>query len=73
MASGKNNNFHSPLHPKDTPNQTAGCRYAQPNLCAKNMMPKVCAFARLDGLCVSPPVSWKNQYLKLRALGSTID
>jgi hypothetical protein len=59
--------FHAPLKPNDTPEQTVGCRHTQPSICAKNSMPKVCAFVRLDGLCLAPPMSWKKQFLKLKA------
>ena len=32
-------------------------------------MPKVCAFVRADGICLAPPMSWKKQFLKLKAGG----
>jgi hypothetical protein len=59
--------FHAPLHSQDTPTQTVGCRHTQPDICAKNRMPKVCAFARTDGMCLAPPQSWPKQFAKLKA------
>lgn len=59
------NAFHAPLRKGDTETKTVGCRHTQPNLCSKNMRSDVCAFARADGLCVSPPSSWKKQFQKL--------
>lgn len=58
--------FHAPLKPQDAEKQTEGCRYTNPDICAKNRMPKVCAFVRDDGICTSPPASWKKQYKKLK-------
>jgi hypothetical protein len=59
--------FHAPLHWKDTKKQTFGCRHTNPDICAKNSMPKVCAFVRADGMCLAPPLSWEKQFLKLKA------
>jgi hypothetical protein len=59
------NAFHEPLRPKDTEKQTEGCRHTNPDICSKNMMPNKCAFVRSDGICMSPPVSWKKQFAKL--------
>ncbi len=56
----------APLHPKDTVKQTIGCRHTQPEVCGKNSMPKVCAFVRQDGMCLSPPKSWPMQFKKLK-------
>ncbi len=61
--------FHAPLRPKDTPEQTVGCRHTQPNICAKNGLPKVCAFVRTDKMCMAPPATWKKQFLKLKSDG----
>jgi len=61
------NAFHAPLKPKDTAEQTVGCRHTQPAICSKHSMPKVCAFVRPDGMCLAPPMSWKKQFLKLKA------
>ena len=57
---------HAPLHPLDTEKQTWGCRHTHPDVCAKNLIPKVCAFARADKLCLAPPVSWRKQFQKLK-------
>ena len=65
---GKNSDaFHAPLNPNDAPDKTVGCRHTQPAICAKNSLPKVCAFVRADGMCLAPPVSWKKQFLKLQS------
>ena len=58
--------FHAPLHPLDTEKQTRGCRHTNPDACAKNQMPKVCAFARADTMCLAPPQSWPRQFQKLK-------
>lgn len=58
--------FHAPLHPIDTEKQTCGCRHTNPDICAKHHMPKVCAFARADNICLSPPASWPKQFQKLK-------
>jgi hypothetical protein len=58
--------FHRPLHPKDTEAETYGCRNTQPDFCARLQVPKLCAFARSDGMCKAPPVSWKKQFHKLK-------
>ena len=48
--------FHAPLHPLDSEKQTCGCRHTNPDICAKNGIPKVCALVRSDKemLCASP-------------------
>jgi hypothetical protein len=58
--------FHKPLHVNDSERQTHGCRHTNPDICAKNRIPKVCAFVRDDNLCVSPPQSWAKQYQRLK-------
>lgn len=60
------NAFHKPLQPQDSEKQTLGCRHTNPDICAKNGLPKVCSMVRSDGLCMSPPASWAKQYQKLR-------
>jgi len=62
------NAFHHPLRPGDTETQTVGCRHTNPDICAKNQMPKVCAFARADGVCTAPPASWRKQFRRLTQL-----
>lgn len=58
--------FHAPLHPVDTEKQTKGCRHTNPNICAKNGLPKVCALVREDKICYAPPQSWPKQFQKLK-------
>jgi len=60
-----NTAFHAPLHPLDSETQTHGCRHANPNFCAKNSVPGLCAFVRKDNICLSPPKTWKTQFPKL--------
>ena len=59
--------FHAPLNPLDTEKQTVGCRHTQPDICAKNGLPKVCALVRADKTCYAPPTSWPKQFQKLKA------
>jgi len=54
--------FHETLKPKDTEKQTEGCRHTNPNICASNSVPRVCAFVRSDGMCLKPPQSWAKQF-----------
>lgn len=62
--------FHAPLKPGDSATQTVGCRHTNPNICANHSLPKVCAFARPDGKCLKPPVSWPKQFTVLAAAGA---
>lgn len=62
--------FHEPLLPDDTEKQTVGCRHTNPDICAKNSLIKVCAFARKDGMCFAPPASWPKQFRKLQRGGT---
>jgi hypothetical protein len=57
--------FHSPLQLRDSQKQTVGCRHTNPDICAKNNMPKKCAFVNPEGICYSPPASWPKQFVKL--------
>jgi len=59
--------FHAPLHPLDSETQTFGCRHANPDFCAKNRLPKICAFVRADNICFTPPFLWPKQFKKLQA------
>jgi hypothetical protein len=59
--------FHAPLHPLDSDKQTFGCRYTNPDFCAKNQLPKVCALVRADKICYAPPHFWAKQFEKLQA------
>ena len=62
--------FHEPLLPGDSETATVGCRHTNPDICAKNSLVGVCAFARADGMCLSPPTTWAKQFRRLRD-GST--
>ena len=62
------NIFHAPLQPLDSATQTVGCRHTNPDICAKNGLPKVCALVRADKMCYAPPQSWAKQFQKLKAL-----
>ena len=55
----------APLHSQDSPCQTYGCRYRNPNNCASNSMENVCAFVRADNICKKPSSTWAKQYEKL--------
>jgi hypothetical protein len=57
--------FHAPLNLLDSETQTHGCRHTNPNFCAKNSLPGVCAFVRKDNICLSPPKTWKKRFQKL--------
>jgi len=63
----KSTAFNAPLHPLDSETQTYGCRYANPDFCAKNRLPKVCALVRTDKICYAPPHFWPKQFQKLKA------
>ena len=59
--------FHATLHQLDSEKQTFGCRHTNPDFCAKNRLPKLCAFVRKDKICFAPPSSWPKQFRKLQA------
>jgi hypothetical protein len=65
--------FHSPLNPKDTATQTEGCRHTNPDICANNALPNVCAFVRSDGVCLKPPKSWAKQFNRLKEASQEIE
>jgi len=69
MTSEKRNRYHLPLEPVDTELRTIGCRHTNSDICAKHSLETVCAFARADGMCLSPPASWAKQFQKLKAAG----
>ena len=58
--------FHDKLNKYDSESQTFGCRATNPDICANNMIPDVCAYASDDHICKRPSVAWKKQYLKLK-------
>lgn len=60
--------FNAPLREKDSENQTEGCRVNNPNICASNMIPGVCAFCTVDHICKKPSRAWKKQYNKLKSM-----
>lgn len=58
--------FSAPLNEQDTETQTYGCRQNNPDICASNSIPGVCAFTSDDCICKKPSRSWKKQYEKLK-------
>lgn len=58
--------FNAPLNEMDAENQTYGCRQNNPDICASNSIPGVCAFTSDDCICKKPSRSWKKQYEKLK-------
>ena len=58
--------FSAPLNQEDSPTQTLGCRQNNPDICANNMLPDICAFARKDGICMKPSRAWKKKYEELK-------
>lgn len=58
--------FNSPLNEKDTENQTFGCRQNNPDICASNSIPNVCAFTSEDCICKRPSRAWKRKYKELK-------
>ncbi len=60
--------FNAPLREKDSENQTEGCRANNPDICASNMIPEVCAFCTVDHICKRPSRAWKKQYNKLKTI-----
>ena len=59
--------FNAPLNEKDTETSTYGCRQKNPDICANNSLPDICAFASDDCICKRPSRAWKKQYEKLKA------
>ena len=58
------------LNPQDSPCQTYGCRYKNPDNCLNNSMENVCAFVTADNICLKPPTGWARQYEKLLKIAS---
>ena len=75
IVSYQNNSkaHHSILHSNDTEIQTAGCRCTYPDYCRSNRIPAVCAFVKTDGICLTPPSSWKKLYIKLMKVEDIIE
>ena len=57
--------FNDKLNKLDTETQTYGCRANNPNICAHNGIPNICAFESQDCICKKPSRAWKKQYSKL--------
>ena len=57
--------FHASLRDGDTAEQTNGCRANNPDICANNMIPNICAFSSSDGICRRPSRAWAKQFKKL--------
>ena len=57
--------FNAPLHATDSETQTYGCRANNPDICASNSLPGICAFVSEDCICHKPSRAWKKQYYKL--------
>ena len=68
MANPSNNRdaVHKPLHPKDTAEQTFGCRRAEPYYCYNYEAESVCAWIRADKMCLCPPQRWHIRYEKMK-------
>ena len=60
--------FNAPLNEMDAENQTYGCWQNNPDICASNSIPGVCAFTSDDCICKKPSRSWKKQYEKLKGV-----
>ncbi|MCI9414485.1 MAG: hypothetical protein HFJ79_04795 [Clostridiales bacterium] len=58
--------YNAPLNKQDTETQTYGCRANNPDICANNYLPGVCAFANSDGICRKPSRAWKKKYRELK-------
>jgi hypothetical protein len=58
-------NQRRPLGATDCLEKTLGCRHSNPNICKNNATPGKCAFVRDDGVCLTPPKSWKRIYQEL--------
>ena len=61
----------APLRPGDTEERTVGCRLTNPDTCAKNELPNLCAFVRPDGMCLAPPASWRRRFRSLTIITDT--
>ena len=57
--------FHAPLQQDDTDSATRGCRHTNPDICAKNRVPKKFAFVNPEGICYAPSASWPKQFQEL--------
>lgn len=57
--------FSAPLNEQDSETHTYGCRQNNPNICANNSIPGICAFTSDDCICKKPSRAWKKQFHKL--------
>ncbi len=58
--------FSAPLNEQDTETQTYGCRQNNPDICANNSLPGICAFTSEDSICKRPSRAWKKKYAELK-------
>ena len=58
--------FNAPLDEKDTELQTYGCRANNPDICANNSIPGICAFTSEDRTCKKPSRALKKKYFELK-------
>ena len=58
--------YSAPLSEQDTESQTYGCRANNPDICANNGLPDICAFVSTDGICRKPSRAWKRKYNELK-------
>jgi len=58
--------FNAPLNNVDTETQTFGCRQNNPDICANNSLPGVCAFVTDDCICMKPSRAWGKKYRELK-------
>ena len=65
MTKKRSTRFHEPLRHGDSEKQTVGCRLTNPKSCGRNSLKGICAFARTDGMCLSPPKSWPKKFARL--------
>ena len=58
--------FSAPLDELDSETQTFGCRANNPDICANNSIPGLCAFASDDNICKKPSRAWRKKYIELK-------
>ena len=58
-------NSKKKLNNRDTIYETYGCRHTNPDICANNSLPGICAFSSDDCICKRPPRSWKKTFEEL--------
>lgn len=58
--------FGAELNELDTETQTYGCRANNPDICANNSIPGICAFSSDDCVCKKPSRAWKKKYRELK-------